>query len=55
MHDFVVHSNESVCRKSGRLGLEQVNDGCLKYIFTEELLNGTPNIFTNSQYHCWFK
>ena len=24
MHSFVVHSNESACRKSGRLGLEQV-------------------------------
>ena len=24
MHSFEVHSNESVCRKSGRLGLEQV-------------------------------
>ena len=24
MHNFVVHSNESACRKSGRLRLEQV-------------------------------
>ena len=24
MHSFGVHSNESACRKSGRLGLEQV-------------------------------
>ena len=24
MHNFVVHSNESASRKSGRLGLEQV-------------------------------
>ena len=24
MHSFEVHSNESVCRKSGRLGMEQV-------------------------------
>ena len=24
MHNFVVHSNESACRKSGRLGLDQV-------------------------------
>ena len=24
MHNFELHSNESVCRKSGRLGLEQV-------------------------------
>ena len=27
MHSFEVHSNESACRKSGRLGLEQVNNG----------------------------
>ena len=25
MHSFEVHSNESVCRKSVRLGLEQVS------------------------------
>ena len=25
IHNFVVHSNESECRKSGRLGMEQVN------------------------------
>ena len=24
MHNFVVHLNEGVCRKSGRLGLDQV-------------------------------
>ena len=24
MHSFEVHSNESACRKGGRLGLEQV-------------------------------
>ena len=24
MHSFEVHSNESACRKSGRLGMEQV-------------------------------
>ena len=30
-------------------------DECLIYIFTGEVLNGTPKIFTNSQYHCWFK
>ena len=30
MHNFVVHSNESMCRKSGRLGMEQVR--C--YLFT---------------------
>ena len=27
MHNFVVHSNESACRKSERLGLEQVYKG----------------------------
>ena len=27
MHSFEVHSNESACRKSDRLGLEQVYDG----------------------------
>ena len=25
MHSFGVHSNDSGCRKSGRLGVEQVN------------------------------
>ena len=25
MHSFEVHSNESACRKSGRLGMDQVN------------------------------
>ena len=29
MHSFEVHSNESACRKSGRLGLEQVYSGFL--------------------------
>ena len=31
------------------------DEKCLIYIFTGEILNGTPNIFTNSQYRCWFK
>ena len=31
MHSFEVHSNESVCRKSGRLGLEQVQRHINKY------------------------
>ena len=26
MHNFVVHSNEDACRKSGRLGLDQVGN-----------------------------
>ena len=25
------------------------------YIFTDEVLNGIPNMFTNLQYHCWYK
>ena len=29
--------------------------GCLVYIFTGVFLNGNPNIFDNSQYHCWLK
>ena len=33
MHNFVVHSNESGCRKNGRLGLEQVlNDALNKHL-----------------------
>ena len=28
---------------------------CLIYIFTREVIDGNPRIFTNSQYHCWFK
>ena len=31
------------------------NNECLIYIFTDEVLNSTPNIFTNSQYHFWYK
>ena len=31
------------------------NDECLIYLFTGEVLNGTPNTFTNSQYNYWFK
>ena len=31
------------------------NDECLIYFFTDEVLNGTPNIFTNSQYGYWYK
>ena len=33
MYNFVVHSNESGCRKNGRLGLEQVlNDALNKHL-----------------------
>ena len=35
MHSFEVHSNESVCIKSGRLGLEQV----LNHINLVKMLN----------------
>ena len=30
MQGFEVYSNESVCRKSGRLGLEQIFSGNIK-------------------------
>ena len=30
-------------------------DQCLIYLFIGEVLNGTSNIFTNSQYYCWLK
>ena len=30
MHSSEVHSNESACRKSGRLGLEQVHRGLVQ-------------------------
>ena len=35
MHSFEVQSNESACRKSGRLGLEQV----IYVIISENLIN----------------
>ena len=35
MHRFEVHSNESVCRKSGRLGLEEV----VRYIMISDKRN----------------
>ena len=39
MHSFEVHSNESVCRKKVRLGLEQVNSRWkLVVIFTDGYL-----------------
>ena len=31
------------------------NYECLIYIFICEVINGTPNIFTNLQYNCWCK
>ena len=33
MHSFEVHSNESACTKSGRLGLEQVFTNVSKHLF----------------------
>ena len=41
MHSFEVHSNESACRKSGRLGLEQVRRhlSCLTQAFYKRLIN----------------
>ena len=32
MHNFVGHSNESACRKSGLLGMEQVDNKDLEAI-----------------------
>ena len=31
MHNFLVHLNESACRKSGRLGPEQFQKSVLEY------------------------
>ena len=31
------------------------NDECIIYLFTGEVFNRNPNIFTNSQYHCWYQ
>ena len=31
------------------------NDYWIIFIFTGEVINGTPNIFTSSQYHCRYK
>ena len=36
MHNFIVHSNESVCRKGGRFGLKQV----VYYFFDYDNDNG---------------
>ena len=45
MHSFEVHSNESACRKSGRLGLEQVSITTALHLFSQI---GTPSIWTSS-------
>ena len=37
MQSFETHSNESACRKSGRLGLQQV----LKRVVIQEIENST--------------
>ena len=39
MHNFEVHQNESVCRKIGHLGLEQVDMILGWYLLTELGLN----------------
>ena len=36
MHSFEVHSNESACRKSGRLGLEHVKGGEIVWNFVKD-------------------
>ena len=46
MHNFEVHSNESACRKSGHLGLDQVNQSfkvaieCCRCIMYAIILDG---------------
>ena len=49
MHSFEVHSNESVCRKSGCLGLEQVIRDHFKQRQAEckGALLSTPNMGKN--------
>ena len=49
MHNFAVHSNQSVCRKSGRLGLEQVLNF---YCLTQFFLNWPFNIVRPKSYTC---
>ena len=47
MHNFIVHSNESVCRKSGRLGLDQVVSGISRISIMEyidEIMNAFNKI-----------
>ena len=43
MHSFEVHSNESACRKSGRLGLEQV----IHTLVRKEGLRHFDSLFTD--------
>ena len=51
MDSFEVYLNESMCRKSGLLGLEQVNsrfllrfqDGCEKYLTSNKLTDVAVN------------
>ena len=31
------------------------NDECLIHIFTDGVLDYTPNIFNKSDYYCWYK
>ena len=47
MHGFEVHSNESACRKSGRLGLDQVKGdmGASARVITSRIKTvGVPKI-----------
>ena len=43
MHSFEVHSNESACRKSDRLGLEQVIRGILTCINYQSVIHPLPD------------
>ena len=45
MHNFLVHSNESACGKSGRLGQEQVQRSVLKDL----IIDRESTIFTKAK------
>ena len=40
MHRFVMHTNESACRKSGRLGMDHVCKINLNYVDEDDPLSG---------------
>ena len=49
MHSFEVHSNESACRKIGRLGMEQVrSDWKCKVVFSRKINNKQNSIVQKS-------
>ena len=48
MHCFEVYSNESVCRKSGCLGLDQVSGGLGEKHFNVRLKNSQNSVADNT-------